>query len=605
MSFTFFSILPATDPVYGFILLILATLFLTLLKIAQTVQSMRSSSAGPAFCADDIQNGFLRTVENPELFPENETIIFQRHTPAATESGQNRHQPGISLDDVSDHHESIASGNAMGQKTAANRLADGSGSLQDETETIAFADAISYIQSEIENDPEIRDFSLFTNPQHIFSGALKEIFAKKVAQVLHQMDDFRFKVYPFHKIVDSQIYRLHLDEKQNVLIEELFELWRMGYTHPALPELFVHYFFAIGSDSAPKILKSIILNKVLEKKQLKRICFLYQDVLDQKILLSDLREEAPAGISNAFELSNAVAAKKLYLTRKVWNNWVEIFFGDLPDDRKGVFYLFFLELLGGRVSFILHYSLIKTYKHILNIQWREFIERQAFYHGHYEKCNFLAFVPPEYFILISKTATDSEHTLKDLLSLVHSKAFWPLHTFLIHQVHQSEELAAYEIDPKYLMELLQNLDCRHDETNYVPQAIRFLLFLYYYEKKDLQKINYISPYLRGRIGKFIPRLYQVRLLFKRKEFERAYHEINDLWNNDEENMLLMNEVAIYAYHSDRIKEAEELFSRLRSRYPDNVHVLHNEAVFLQHKARLLTETRKRHDVEFMDETLRS
>ncbi|MDH4261570.1 MAG: hypothetical protein OEV78_00835 [Spirochaetia bacterium] len=459
------------------------------------------------------------------------------------------------------------------------------------TKKVSHNDSFSLIQEQIKQDQNIQDFILFTNPKHIFSGALKEIFTKKVAIVMNHIADYQFKVYPFYKIENSRIFRLYLEESQNIVIEELFELWRMGYSHPALPELFIHYFFAIKSDQAIIILKSMIFNNQFEEKELRRICFIYQDELEKKITFNELNENLPDKITNAFDLSNIILNKNIYLTRKKWQNWEETIFVDLNDDRKGEFYLFYNDFLSKRTSLFLYYALIYKYKHILYNQWREFIERQAFYYGHYEKLNRLDFIPPEYHSLISKSASGAYHYVKDLLSLVKNKTFYELHKFLIYYINQSKELNDYEIDHVKLNELEKSLDILYKENNYIPQAIRFILYLYYYEKNNLQKLNYISPYIHGRVGKFIPKLYQVRLIFRNKEYERAWLEISDLWNHDEDNMLLMNEAAVYAYHSGRYKESEELFFKLRTMYPDNVQILHNEAVFLQHKVRLIEENR--------------
>jgi Tfp pilus assembly protein PilF len=106
-------------------------------------------------------------------------------------------------------------------------------------------------------------------------------------------------------------------------------------------------------------------------------------------------------------------------------------------------------------------------------------------------------------------------------------------------------------------------------------------------------MSLIMPYIKGNIGNFIPKLYQLRLIFKNQEYQRAYEEISNLWNNDEENMLLMNETAVYAYHAGKIEEAEELFSKLRELYPHNAQVLHNESIFLKFKSRMLSERHRK------------
>jgi hypothetical protein len=565
------------DPVIGFIILLISVIIITIVKIIETVRKIKRTAISHERDENSLSESNFIIEKKYVFIPVPDSINSENHSPE---------DYGIELSTLPEN-----------TSVTFNEVPVEPPKIF--PENISFNDPFSLIQAELRQDVNVQNFTLFTNPQHIFSGALKEIFAKKIALILNHLEDYKFKVYPLYKIQDSKIIRLHLDEQKNILIEEIFELWRMGYSHPALPELFVHYFFAIKSEQASLILKSIMLHNQLEKTSLNRICFLYQDIFCKKISFSDVQELLPLKITDAFDLANIIINKNIYVTRKKWRNWEETIFNDLHEDRKGIFYLFYNEFLAKRTSPILYYTLIEKFKHILHDQWRDFIERQAFYHGHYDKLNRLSFIPPEYTFLISKNAAESTHIVKDSLSLLKNKPFVELHTFLIYSINHSTELESYEINYDTLNKYMHNLDILHHEKNYIPQAIRFILYLYFYEKKDIQKLNYIMPYIHGRIGGFIPRLYQTRLLFKNKEYEKAWHEINDLWNNDEENMILMNETAVYAWHSGRLKEAEEIFSRLRKLYAQNVQILHNEAVFLQHKARLIGENRKFHDDYFV------
>ena len=563
MDSFFTQILSKIDPVNGFIFVILSIIFITFLKIIDTVQDTSKSSLAEIKKQETIETSRVETIG------EHFRVI----------EGEVSDDYGIELSKI------------PLSNTVSFTEAPVSPPVEENLKKV-FTDSFSFLQDQLSQDEDVQTFVLFTNPQHIFSGALKEIFAKKVTLLLNQLELYKFQKYPFYKFEENHIQRLFLEEKPDILIEELFELWRLGYSHPALPEIFIHYFFSINSDKAIHILKSIIHHNILETRELKRICFLYQDILAYNIDFSELQEALPEKISDAFDLSNILINKNLFLTRKRWQNWEEYIFIDLEKNRAGVFYNFYFDLLEHRTSLNLYYFLIHRFKHILSTPWRKFIERQAFYYGHYEKLNRLAFIPPEYVSLISKSQAQSILLVNDLIVLLKNKPFFELHKFLVYYINHSRDLQKYEIPAVQLKELLQKLELKHSDKDYVPQAIRFILYLYYYEKKDLSTVNYITPYIHGRIGKFIPKLYQVRILYKNKQFEQAWQEINELWNHDEENMLLMNEAAIYAYQSGRIEEAEELFARLRRLYPDNVQIVHNEAVFLQHKARLLTERKK-------------
>lgn len=566
--------LPYMNPVNGFILVLLSIIFISFLNILKaSKRTIQDSNNFAGFPAEENE----KFSEDTHYYPESSDGEAPKNNNMEPEEDGDF---GIELAQIPES-----------ESVTFNPPFQAPGKTENHKET--HLNIFLKIHAECQNDPKVKDFVLFTNPQHIFSGALKEIFGKKVAIVINNLEDYKFKKFPFYKIENTKINRFYLEDKKDIIVEELFELWRMGYSHPALPELFIHYFFSIKFDQAALILKSMISHNLLEQIQYQRICFLYQDVLNHQIQFSEISQPLPGKPGDAFDLSNVIIKNQgLVLTRKVWHNWEEHMFADLPEDRKGLFYEFYFEVLHNRTSLILYYLLIKRFRHIFNNQWRDYIERQAFFYGHFEKLALLPFIPPEYVSLISKEAADSLHLMKDLLYCLKDKPFFPLHKFFTLYLNHNSELAKFEIGTEQLKQYISNLDIHYNQKNYIPQAIRFILYLYFYEKRDLNKVNYITPYIHGKIGKFIPRLYQVRLIFKHKEYEKAWLEVNELWNNDEENMLLMNETAVYAYHSGRIREAEELFSRLRHLYPDNTQILHNEAVFLQHKARLITEEKK-------------
>jgi hypothetical protein len=446
--------------------------------------------------------------------------------------------------------------------------------------------------SVFQESQEDSDFELFTNPKHIFSGALKEIFLKKLKIVLNNMPVYRLTRFPFFKIENDKIIKFYLDDKPEFLIEELFELWRMGYKSDELPILFIHYFFSIKSDLAGKILKSILKQKLIPDEEVQNILFLYGNSLG----IVDKTEYQVPSIENgydAFIISDYIEKNKIKLNRILWQKWENEFFNQVNEDQKGRFFLFYFEKLKYNTSFILQYILLNKYKHILTREWREYVNKQAFFHGHYEKLNRLSFIPPEYTTLISRTPVISKMQITDLLRIIDEKEFGDLHTFLVLHINKLKDLKSFTISPESIQQYLERLKQPGIDNKYLPQSIRFLLFLYFYSKNDLNNMSLIMPYIKGNIGNFIPKLYQLRLIFKNQEYQRAYEEISNLWNNDEENMLLMNETAVYAYHAGKIEEAEELFSKLRELYPHNAQVLHNESIFLKFKSRMLSERHRK------------
>ena len=553
------------DPAFGILIILVSFIFLTILKIFDTVSIMRKQ--GKAQILTKLDHLIVDEKLDLMLKPEISQVEEKKPIPE---------QP-VELANIS-----VKSSVTFRQQHIR----------EIPVENISFTDPFSVILSDLKNNPDVQEFQLFTNSQHIFSGALNDTFSRKVDRILNDLEACKYKVFPFYKIEDSRIIRLYLETQNNFVIEELFELWRMGYSHPVLPELFIHYFFAIGSPQAELILKSILVHNILDEKELRRICFLYQDLLGPKIVFSDIQEEIPSKIQDAFDMSSIFMFKKIFVTRQMWKNWEDFIFLDLPENRKAEFYLFYFKFLEKQTSLLLYYMLLNQFKPMFSDQWREFVERQAFFYGHYDKLNRLAFIPPEYSPLITKNGSEFSESMEESILSLKDKPFFHFHKFLIYDIHHSPEINTFKIPEHLLDEVMNNLAVLPGEKNYIPQAIRFVLFLYYYNQRNIEKVNLIMPFIHGRIGKFIPKLYQVRLLFKKQQYEKAWHEIMDLWNNDEQNMLLMNEAAIYAYHAGQIKEAEDLFSRLRKIYPDNPAILHNESVFLQHKARLLRENRE-------------
>ncbi|MDH4199085.1 MAG: tetratricopeptide repeat protein [Spirochaetia bacterium] len=567
--------LPWSDSVHGIIITIVSFVILTFFKIMETAREMAKTRDESEKLFSGQTESFLDLTYAGDKNQNIHELHFHENSEPDVESENSDDQVEIANIPDNSTIAYIPSVKSAGIKSSSS-------------EAISPDHLFEHIKREHQDDPEIENLSFSDKSRQIPSGALREIFNKKLNNLTSRLGDLKQKRFPFYTLKNGIIQRFFLNDRRDIVIEELFELWRMGYQHPALPEIFVHYFFSIKSAMANKVLKSILFQENLDGSTQKRILFYYQDILSCKVSDHEIISDYSGNPENLFCLKLSLDIHRgIKLTRKLWNEWENLFLHDVHEDRKGEFFLFFYELLQKNISFIVHYLLIHRYKHVMTSQWRIFIERQAFYHGHFEKLSLLTFMPPEYACLITKTPEESQHIRSDLLTMLRKKPFFELHCFLAHYINFSQELDTFEIDYGKVNQYLKNLELVHTQSGFMPQAIRFILYLYFYQKKDFQKINFMTPYIHGKVGKFIPKLYHVRLLFRNRQYEDAWNEINQLWDQDEENLLLMNEAAVYAYHSGRMKEAEQLFGKMLALYPDNVQVLHNKALFLQRKARLV------------------
>ena len=87
------------------------------------------------------------------------------------------------------------------------------------------------------------------------------------------------------------------------------------------------------------------------------------------------------------------------------------------------------------------------------------------------------------------------------------------------------------------------------------------------------------------------RFYRARALFKLELFQEAWNEIYKVWSEDNENLVYLNEAAIYATYAGKEEIAEEIFVKLKELYPDHAQTLYNEALFFEKKAK--SEIKKR------------
>lgn len=380
--------------------------------------------------------------------------------------------------------------------------------------------------------------------------------------------------------------------ERSILIQELYELWSLGYRHKELPLLFIHYFASIEHDKWRGVLFEMLTYHELDKNERGLINHLYSDIT----LAVSSHDDFLAAYSGldplpSIDLSLEIISNDSLIERRRFEQWesrLRQLYGRSFDANL---VRFFSAPLKKHASTFLFFKLMKTWPEIYPQEWSACIERQAFFYGKHEKLARLSFKPPEYKILLEKEYKKKYegHIVEGLLHTLKNKQFGRLHLFYVKFLLGFRDVSETIIEAEYLNRLLANLHLKPDSPDYVAVPIRYMMYLYYIGKDDWNNLSFVYR----RLGRFknlmIPALYYARALFKRKDYEKAWNQINRLVQNNEKNLLLMNEAAVYAYHNGLFDQAEQIFLRLRETYPDNREVVHNESLYLQYKARHMQE----------------
>lgn len=422
------------------------------------------------------------------------------------------------------------------------------------------------------------------------------VFEQKINQLLESHEEIIERISPLFLTETEpkgKMKRYFLNTREEPIIEELYELWIMGYRDARLPLIFIHYFASIDYPNWQNLFFEMMTYKELSPSTRTFLNFLYQDLTQTPVSFEQFLDSYSQTRSKlAIDFSLAINYYQGTITRKEFQIRSERFQNIHPDlsfDEMSDVIYFFKDHLFEKASNVLRYMLMTTYPEAYQEKWNRFIEREAFYYGNYGKLKRIPFQRPEYEPLYCKTRTEFDPVLfNDLLETLKTKEFGLLHSFYIQLIHTPEgSRENRHIPKKILHKLVSRLRRSPEHPEYIPRNIRYIIYLYYVDQNDWANVAYLFKFLGTQNTRMIPSLYYARALFKRKAYERAWSEIKRLLETNKENLLILNEAAVYAYHSGAIQEAEKLFSRLRRLYPDNPQVLHNESVFLQYKAKLI------------------
>ncbi len=449
-------------------------------------------------------------------------------------------------------------------------------------------------------------------PENLFVDDYDEVEAGYISEdMANGQSDFESQTSELtDQFEKGAIRRIHLKSDRLLLLEELYQLWSMGYRHPDLPLLFIHYFASLETENGKnkpsqdvagshprwkKVILEMLTYREIKEEERVVADFLYGDITGSEMNMSDFLEAySKLEPLPTIDFSLEIVSNDSLIDRRrfsQWNRQLQSLF-DREFDKDLV--RFFARPLKKHASTFLSFHLMKRWPEIYPEEWSALIERQAFHYGKHEKLTRLPFQPPEYGILIEKSYRKKydDHLVKGIIHLVERREFGPLHVFYIRFLLGIYSVQKDQIPEYFLNAVLANLHVKPGEAGYVPLKIRYMLYLYYIARDDWNNLSFVFERLGRYNTRMIPSLYYARALFKRKDYAKAWNKINALVQGNDKNLLLMNEAAVYAYHNGLFDEAENIFLRLRENFPDNREVIHNESLYLQYKARHLAELEK-------------
>ncbi|MES0491023.1 MAG: hypothetical protein ABUK01_13580 [Leptospirales bacterium] len=418
----------------------------------------------------------------------------------------------------------------------------------------------------------------------------EEGYAKKRDAFLLYKDEFIKQRTPFFKIIDDTIVRGFPNTDRDPLLEELYDLWKYGFRDVRVAVCFVHYFASLNTENWKFVLYEALAYGELAEEEWVILNFLYNDVTKNEVLFANfLSAYRNLTAIETLDISIECNESRKHWSRAEFRYWQKRVNKSLTNGFTEEYFIeFFSESFRTNTTFLLKYYLIKNYEEKYYEEYREILLRQVFYYGKYDRLKRLSFLAPELKLLLKPGEELAEGvTWESLKLLLQEYPFAGLHYFYANYLAKNENAKTFELEEGVLLHLLENLILKPKDEKYVPQHIRYILFIYFIMKEDWQNLDYtykfLSPHFRHALGD----VYYARALFKRGYFEKAWNAILTIWKRKETNLLLMNEAAIYAYHAGRIQEAEDIFKKMRLLYPNNSKVLHNESVFLQFKAKIV------------------
>jgi len=419
-----------------------------------------------------------------------------------------------------------------------------------------------------------------------YAPALKGIFESKLRLYNKNKSRILNLVLPFFRFDNNEISRFLINNKKIVLLEELYELWKLGYHDSSLAWPLVSYFFSINHPNSRKILFEILTYKQMNMNHRVVLEFLFQDILKKTITIDQFnnsyREDAAIWI---FEVSLRIYFNKKPITRSNLKKWL----GEmerLNEEKSSLpFVEFYNKELFEKSSVLLKFYLLKRFQ-LYNLPlWKELVFKQVFYYGSYKKLNLFSFQAPE-FILIKNARNQkwSHEEWKVVIKKLKEHPFAPLHTFRLALKQKSDFLNTFTIDKETLATYIKHLSENVKSRLYMPPKMKFYLFLYFLHKEDWNNMAYVYTHLGVQAEKHIPKLYYARSFFKRKMYEKAYELISELIEKENKNIVSLNEAAIYATYAGKMEHAELIFTRLRKLFPENSQVLINESIYLKRRA---------------------
>ena len=394
-----------------------------------------------------------------------------------------------------------------------------------------------------------------------------ESFIEKADAVLAKKGQILKDYLPLYVINGRDFELFRFSDEQHDELNELLDYWEAGYRNSKLVLLLCLHLFNLKKDRWDTKILQFLTYYDLPREDKKLLAFLFQHLTKETVISLDLTDLPESYRVKQIDISKRFNDKSSCYSIHEMNALISELEGSSIDTKDFCSWYEFLILeklnpTAKRKSFV---------KVKLNPFYDSFIESSILKYANYDKVNQQLDPSPHLQELARPGSTElTEDEIRDYLS---SRPNYEYHLFY------------YLFRRNQYLNEKPNIKIAEIDTEQLPLQLRAIAQLYYAMTENYEKAIVLYHSLNHLKTDFIAKLYYARSLFYSGKVSQAWSIIFEAWRSDPKNLLLMNEAAVYSFHSDKMKEAEEIFEKMKKLYPDHPATLHNEAVYFEFKAK--------------------
>jgi len=391
---------------------------------------------------------------------------------------------------------------------------------------------------------------------------------------------------------------LHFLQKQkNEELEELMRLWKEGYRSAQLVPYFLFYLLAIKDSSKfenKRFVFSLLSYTNTSQSEKSLLQFLFQNELQQTASPTFTKAQL---LDCSLNTGNIKLSFDIYFTMKTAIGRLEF----LEKEKKWLnqidktLYLvglsYYKEALHLNSNRELKHYLYDNYNEIFYSHWQKYIFRQAFRFGRYDRLKLLNDYNENIVLQLICDPEKYDPTssqLQNLVQFLNKQDFCDFHLFyfFIRYDQNSSMLKSFTIENhESLYNSLLSVNFSRQMRDSLPTGfLRYVLFIFYSYRNQWQKVLTLYDKLGRYTEEFYGEFFYARSLFESKFLRNAWEKILEMLQKYPENLLVLNEAAIYAYRMGELDKAEEIFSEMKRLYPNHPVTIYNEAIFYEERS---------------------